>query len=99
MNRKYLAAGFGIIVLLAAVVLITGPPPLPPEDIEPPVFIPELTLYYGLDEVNNGDSVPVPTTYVDIESEAFFILQSSGNKTLNINHLELIGVERNRVHH
>ncbi len=88
MDRRYVAAGAGVIIVLAVVVLMTSQPQVP-DELEPPFLAPEFTLYYGLDVVSDGEHVTLPTTYVDESSECFFIVHNSGNQTLNITNLSL----------
>jgi hypothetical protein len=88
LNRRYIVAGAGVIIVLAVFVLMTSQSPVP-DELEPPYLVPEFNLYYGVDEVSDGEQVTTPSAYVSDSSESFFILQNAGNQTLNITNLSL----------
>ena len=82
-----------ILVLLVGgiLLLLSSPEPEQPEIIEPePDPYPEITLYYGLDEIDSGTAL-FPSTFLGETSEAFFIVHNSGTGDLRVTDISVSG--------
>ncbi|MBC8463011.1 DUF1573 domain-containing protein [Candidatus Bathyarchaeota archaeon] len=82
-----------ILVLLVGgvLLLLSSPDPEQPEISEPePDPYPEITLYYGLDEIDSGTAL-FPSTFLGETTEAFFVVKNSGTAELRVTDISLSG--------
>lgn len=84
LNRKVLITVIAVVLVAGVGILVNSPEPEEHTVISEPEPFAEIKVYYGLDLVESGDTMTLPTTFMGETTEAFIIIQNTGTLELEV---------------